>query len=219
MSFDQTFVSEAPARYMDGLLEPPFAVMLDIEATARREGQPAVGRHTGALLRTLVALHRPKRLLEIGTNIGYSALWMASAMRADAHLDTIEFDEALVARARANFVAATADGDLADRIAIHAGAALDVLPLLDAGAYDLVFLDADKREYPRYFDHVKRLLRPGGVILVDNVFWSGKVWDDSAQDADTRGIRDLTQAAFDDPELTTTIVPVEDGLGLFVKAY
>src|SRR5439155_7467027 len=106
-----------------------------------------------SVLRALVASAGGGRVLEVGTNFGYSALWMAAGLRADGHLDTIEIDAGTAKRARENF----REAGVGARISVHEGAALDVLPTLK-GPYDLVFLDAVKSEYPRYLDHALRML-------------------------------------------------------------
>jgi predicted O-methyltransferase YrrM len=223
MSFDQSFLAPEAAEFVARLhARLPFpSVMERIEAEARRERQPAVGRGTGGILRALVASVGGGRVLEVGCNLGYSALWMASALRPPGlgagagagALDTIEIDPHLARRARAHF----AEAGLAERITVHEGAALDVLPKLRPG-YDLVFLDAVKREYPAYLDHALRVLRPGGIVAADNLFWLGQAWDETVDDDETRGVREYTRRVFTDPRLVTTIVPSEDGLGVSVLA-
>jgi predicted O-methyltransferase YrrM len=187
--------------------------MQRIEEAARKEGQPAVGRGTGSILRALVAGAGGGRVLEVGTNLGYSGLWMASALRADGQLDTLELDPGVAKRAREHFAAA----GVGARAKVHEGAALELLPKL-RGPFDLVFLDAVKAEYPRYLDHALRLVRPGGVVAADNLFWRGEAWDDKARDEDTEGVREYTRRVFSDPRLVTTIVPSEDGLGVSIVA-
>lgn len=214
MSFEQSFVAPEARRYLMGLLEVPYPVMEDLEKAAGQEGQPTVGRETGSLLRGLARSCGAKRILEVGCNLGYSALWMAHALPPDGHLDTIEMDAELARRARVAFEAA----GVAGRVTVHEGRALDVLPNLSDGAFDLVFLDAAKEELPEYLDHAQRLTHPGAVIAADNMFWLGRAWDASDDDASTRGVRAYTKRVLDDPHLTTTIVPVEDGLAVSVVA-
>lgn len=212
MSFDQSFLPREAAQYLQPLLTPPYPVLLRIEREAEAERQPAVGRQTGGLLRALVRARGATRVLEVGTNLGYSALWLAAGLAPGGEIEGIEIDHALAERARANL----READPKLRATVHEGAALDVLPRLPAASYDLVFLDAVKAEYPQYLDHALRLLRPGGIVAADNLLWSGRVWDDNVQDDDTRGVREYTRRAFSDPRLTSTLVPVEDGLGVSV---
>lgn len=214
MSFDQSFLDEAARAYLARTLRlpEPRAVFERIEKEAEKEGQPAVGRTTGSLLRALVATHRSQRVLEVGCNLGYSALWMATALPEGGTLETIEIDPELAKRADQHFV----DAGLARRVKVHEGAALDVLPTLAEASYDLVFLDAVKAEYPRYLDEALRLLRPGGLVVADNMFWLGRAWDEGDTDADTTGVREYTRRVFEDPRFVSTIVPAEDGLAVSV---
>jgi predicted O-methyltransferase YrrM len=208
MSHDQSFLDPKAHAYVEGLFRPPYAVMERMEREIAMEGQPAVGRSTGAVLRALALASGGSRILEVGTNVGYSALWLASELRPHGHLDTIEIDPGIARRARANFDEAKVGG----RITVHEGAALDVLPRLQ-GPYDMVFLDAVKAEYPRYLDHALRALRPGGILAADNAFWLGRAWGKPAQDdADTRGVQELTRRVTGDPRLAAAMVPSEDGL-------
>lgn len=213
MSFDQSFLRQDAQDYLARLLPaPPSPVFERIEAEARAESQPAVGRVTGGLLRALVASHGARRVLEIGCNLGYSALWMAHGLPSGGSIDTIEIDARIAERARAHF----REAGFGERVRVLVGPAAQVLPTLPAAQYDLVFLDAMKEEYPLYLDHALRLLRPGGLVVADNVLWSGRVWDERAQDADTRGVREYTRRIFADPRLASTVVPAEDGLAVSV---
>lgn len=192
---------------MDGLFPVPYKTMEIMEREIAAEHQPAVGRGTGSILRALVAASGGTRVLEVGTNVGYSALWMGAGLADGGHLDTIELDADIATRARHN----VANAGLATRITVHQGAALDVLPRLRA-PYDLAFLDAAKVEYPAYSQHALRLLRTGGILAADNAFWLGRAWDAAAKDADTEGIREYTRRVTTDPRLVTTLMPSEDGL-------
>lgn len=212
MSFDQSFLAPEASRYLEGLLDVPYRVMALIEEEARKENQPAVGRQAGSLLRGLVLAHRSARVLEVGCNLGYSALWMAAGLPPGGRLETIEINDDLASRAESHF----RDAGVGDRARVLRGAALDVLPRLEARAYDLVFLDAVKAEYPQYLDHALRLLRPGGLVVADNMFWLGRAWDPEARHEDDAGVREYTRRIFADARLTSTIVPVEDGLAVSV---
>ncbi|MFA5860204.1 MAG: O-methyltransferase [Candidatus Thermoplasmatota archaeon] len=207
MSHDASFLPEPVRHYVDGLFPVPFKNMDLMEREIAAEGQPAVGRSTGSALRALVAASGGVRVLEVGTNVGYSALWMGAGLPNGGRMDTIELNGDIASRARRNI----ANAGLATRITVHQGAALDVLPRLQA-PYDFIFLDAAKAEYPAYLQHALRLLRSGGIVAADNAFWLGRAWDASAKDADTEGVREYTRRVTTDPKLVTTLVPSEDGL-------
>ena len=211
MSFDQSFLHPAAEQYVHGLTPLPFpAVMERLEQEIRRQDQPAVGRLTGSVLRVLVAASRAERVLEVGTNVGYSGLWLAGGLGPAGTLDTIEIKPDIARRAEAAF----AEAGLGPRARVHVGAALDVLPRLE-GPFDVVFLDAVKSEYVRYLDLVLPMLRPGGVVAADNAFWLGRAWGKS-RDEDSVGIRAYAQRVFEDPRLASSLVPVEDGLAVSV---
>lgn len=213
MSFDTSFLPPDAAAYLAAILPAPFPNMARVEKDIQAERRPAVGRQTGSALRALALTCGAKRILEVGTNVGYSGLWLCAGLAPGGRFEGIEIDDDLADRANANLREAL--GTRAE-IVIHRGAALDVLPRLEAGKYDLIFLDAVKSEYPYYLDHALRLLRPGGVLAADNIFWRGAVWTKSATDDDTVGVREYTRRIFADKRLTSTILPVEDGLSVSV---
>lgn len=212
MSFDQSFLAPDAQRFLARTLPAPGPVWEKVERAAADEGQPVVGRVTGGLLRSYVYAHGARRVLEIGCNLGYSALWMASALGHGGRLDTIEMDPEIARRARGYFD----EAGFGTKVRVHEGRALDVLPTLSSGSYDIAFLDAAKSEYPQYLDHAIRCVRGGGLILADNVLWHGRTWDESHQDADSRGVREYVRRMFEDDRLVSTIVPAEDGLGVSV---
>ena len=198
--------------HLESLRPALSPVMRRLQEEALREDQPAVNPDSGNLLRVLTAATGGRRVLEVGTNLGYGALWMAAGLAPDGRIDTIELDPDVARRARANFH----EAGFGDRITVHEGAALDVLPRLPRGAYDLAFLDCVKSEYPAYLEHARRLVRAGGLIVADNLFWHGKAWRPDATDEDTRGIRAYTTAIRSDARLLTSVVPLGDGLGVTV---
>ena len=199
---------------VEGYLGPRFwaedAVLEAIARTLRESDQPIqVGADSGRLLQLLVAQLRARRVLEVGTLQGYSAIWMARAMPGHGRLDTIEISEERARRAEAWFAEAGVEGI----VRVHRGAALDVLPGLEPG-YDLAFLDAVKTEYTAYLEHCLRLVRPGGLICADNVHWGGRVADPSVVDADTAGLRAYLEAIAADPRLLSTVLASGDGLSV-----
>lgn len=170
------------------------------------------GHLQGSLLGMLTSMIRPKRVLEIGTYTGYSAIAIALCLDKEAILDTIEIDDEL--RHISNEFIERAG--LSGMIRQHTGNALEIIPSLNT-TYDMVFIDGDKREYCDYLSVVKPLLPTGGFIIADNVLWDGKVADLRNSDPMTSGIRNFNSMVAGDPELEKVILPVRDGLTLIRK--
>lgn len=170
-----------------------------------------VSNDTGALLATLVRATGARRVLEVGTLFGYSAVWMARALPADGHLDTLELVDA-----HADFAEQLlADAGLEDRVRVHRGPALQSLATLD-GPYDLAFIDADKGGYVAYLERALELVRPGGTIIADNVAWSGRVADPDNDEPDTLALRRYLEFARAHPRLDTNVLPIGDGVAVSV---
>jgi len=172
-------------------------------------GRPSVSAAAGKALLLLTRAIGAGRALEIGAGAGYSGIWIARGLAPGGRLQTLEVSEQNAAACRENYAAAGVD----DRIEILIGAALDVLPTLDP-PYDLCFIDAVKREYPAYLDHALRLVQPGGLILADNVLWSGRVSDPDQHDDDTVAIREFNQRLAEDDRLASLVLPLGDGLSV-----
>ncbi|MGH9324053.1 MAG: O-methyltransferase [Vicinamibacteria bacterium] len=168
------------------------------------------GRTEGQLLRLLVASSSSKRVLEVGTFTGYSALMMASALPPDGELLTLEIDPRAAEVARRYF----AESDDGSKIRLLMGKALDTLAGL-SGPFDFAFLDADKENYPVYYERILELLRPGGVLAVDNVLWSGEVL--GPMDEEARAIHALNERARRDPRVDHVLLTVRDGILLVRK--
>lgn len=163
----------------------------------------------GQLLRMLVALSGARRVLEIGTFTGYSALAMAEALPADGHIDTLELSPDHAAKA-AEHIETTGEGG---RITIHLGIALDSLTTLE-GPYDLAFVDADKSAYAAYLDALMPLMRPGGLIVADNVLRHGRILEADSADPSVRGMREFNDKAATNPRLDAVMLTVRDGVTL-----
>ena len=169
------------------------------------------GAEVGRLLAMMVRMLRPQRVLEIGTFTGYSAICLASALPEGGLLDALEINDELEDLIREGFDRAGVGG----RIRLQFGDALQILPDLPERSYDLVYLDANKREYPAYLPLILRCLREGGWLVADNVLWGGKVCDDSSKETcQTRGILDFNAAVAADPRLESFILPLRDGLNI-----
>jgi predicted O-methyltransferase YrrM len=172
-------------------------------------GCAPVGVAGGAALRFIATCLRARAVVEVGTGAGVSGLWLLRGMAPDGVLTSIDVEPEHQRAAKRAFAEA---GFAASRYRLIMGQALDVLPRLTDGGYDLVFVDAAKSEYVRYLDQGVRLLRPGGVIAFDNVLWDGRVTDPDQRDPDTSALRDVARAVRDNDRLAPVILPVGDGL-------
>jgi predicted O-methyltransferase YrrM len=166
----------------------------------------------GQFLAMLAKLINAKRALEIGTFYGYSALWVALALPKDGRLVACDINDEWTAIARRYWERA----GVADKIELRLGLATDTLRALEreamAGSFDLAFIDADKSGYDEYYEQSLHLLRPGGVIVFDNVLWSGRVADPRVRDADTRALRALNTKIAADDRVDKVMVPIGDGM-------
>ena len=207
---------DALERYIREMSTPQHETLAWVERQSwlqTSHGRQVSGPEVGALLRTLVRLMQARRVLEIGTFSGYATLWMAEALPEDGRIDTIEINDEMEDLIREGFERA----GLSDRIRLHIGDALDLLPTLDE-RYDLVFIDADKREYVAYYQSVFDLVRPGGLIVADNVLWDGKVYgEDIPRDQQTRGIMAFNDLVAGDTRVENFILPLRDGLNIIQK--
>lgn len=168
------------------------------------------GRPVGDFLTFLSSVLRPFRILELGTFTGYSAICLAKGLAPGGRLDTLEINDELEEPLNQTFERAALP------IRLLLGSALDILPTL-TDSYDLIYIDADKREYPQYYPLCKSLLSPRGVILADNVLWGGKVVDPTApRDAQTRGIMTFNDLVQTDMEVQNVLLPVSDGM-MFIR--
>jgi caffeoyl-CoA O-methyltransferase len=163
----------------------------------------------GQLLKMLVALTRAKRVLEIGTFTGYSALAMAEALPADGQIDTLESSPEHAGKATEHIEMAGAG----DRVTVHLGVALDTLAALP-GPYDLAFIDADKSAYASYYDAIVPRMRAGGLIVADNVLRHGRVLETTTPDPSVTGVRDFNDKAAADPRVDAVMLTVRDGVSL-----
>ncbi len=191
---------------------PEPALLAELAAETRRFSampQMMVGPLEGRFLKMLVAASGARRVLEIGTFTGYSALSMAEALPADGRLITCELDERHAAMAR-RFIERSPYSEL---IEVRVGPALDTLATLD-GEFDFVFIDADKPGYRAYYEHALRLLAPGGLIAVDNVLWSGRLIDPADDSADTLALREFNDFVHADSRVEVVVVPIRDGVSL-----
>lgn len=171
----------------------------------------------GQFLALLVQLMQARSIVEIGTFTGYSALWMALAMPRDGRLITCDVSEEYTRTAQQYWQQA----DVSTRIDLRIAPALETLDSLlndgQGGHFDLAFIDADKREYHDYYERVLRLLRYGGMVVVDNTLWEGRVADPTVMDEDTSAIRAFNEFLLTDERVSLSLLPVADGITLAVK--
>jgi predicted O-methyltransferase YrrM len=168
----------------------------------------------GSALRLLAAAVNAKAVVEVGTGAGVSGLWLISGMPPDGILTTIDHQPEHQRAAKQAYAAA---GIAPQRTRVIAGRALDVLPRLTDAAYDMVVIDADKAEYPQYVEQALRLLRSGGVLVLDNMLWHDKVADPATRDEITTTLRNLGKELRDNESLLPTLLPVGDGVLAAVK--
>jgi predicted O-methyltransferase YrrM len=202
--------ANAIAAYLAGLTVVEDDVLLHARDRASAGGMPPVSADSGAFLRLAAGWVGAQAAVEIGSGAGYSGVWIVRGLAPKGVLTTIEVDPDHQRLAKNTYE----EAGFANRVRSILGRALDVLPRLTDGGYDLAFLDAVKSEYPEYLEHAVRLVRPGGVILADNVLWSGRVADPQVTDADTEGLREYARRIAVDRRLDSVILTIGDGLAV-----
>ncbi|MBA2660800.1 MAG: class I SAM-dependent methyltransferase [Bradymonadaceae bacterium] len=198
------------------LREPPIFELCRLETARLPMGQMQISPEQGQFLAFLVELIGAKTAIEIGTFTGYSSLWIASALPDRGCLLCCDISEPWTAVARRYWEEAR----LMHKIELHVEPALQMLDGLVGHAdasFDFAFIDADKQNYDAYYEGILRLIRPGGLIAIDNVLWSGKVADWTVSDPDTEAIRQLNNKLHDDDRVSLTLVPIGDGMTLLRK--
>jgi caffeoyl-CoA O-methyltransferase len=199
-------------RYAEEHTTPPPALLRELADETRatlRIPQMLTGTVEGRLLELLVSASGARRVLELGTYSGYSALSMAAGLPPDGRIDTCEIEEEHAAVAR-RYIARS---PYADRITVHVGPALETIERLE-GEFDFVFIDADKENYVNYYEAVLPRLAPRGLIAADNTLWSGRVADESDQSDGTRAIRAFNERVRADERVTSVMLTVRDGVTL-----
>lgn len=205
------FISEELDHYITAhsAIEPKLLAELNKE-TLLKVLNPRMlsGHYQGRMLSMISKLINPKHILEIGTYTGYATLCLAEGLANNGTVDTIDINEELVSIQNKYFERS----DYRDNIRQHLGMALDIIPTLDK-KFDLVFIDADKANYANYFDVVLPKMNPGGVILSDNVLWSGKVLAEAKpNDKSTVALKAYNEKINNDPRVETVLLPIRDGL-------
>lgn len=199
-----------------GLREPSLLTELREETAALAWAMMQISPEQGALMANLIRMLGARRTLEIGTFTGYSSLVVALALPADGQVVACDVNEEWTNIARRYWEKA----GVSSRIQLHLQPAVETLDRLIAekdGNFDFAFIDADKSNYDAYYERCLNLIRPGGVIAIDNVLWSGTVIDQTRQDEDVVAIRALNDKVYADDRVDISMVPVGDGLTLAVK--
>ncbi len=203
-------------RYILEHIEPEDEVLQELDRETHRKvlgARMLSGHLQGQVLTMLSKLIQPEKILEVGTFTGYSAICLARGLKDNGKLITIELDDELESMASEYFKKAGLD----DKIMQLIGPALEILPSINE-TFDLIFLDADKREYPDYYNLVFDKLRRGGCIIADNTLWSGKViGSDSSGDKQTTGIIKFNELIRKDKRVEKVILPLRDGMTLIRK--
>lgn len=201
----------------NSLREPEILVQLRQETAKHPMAIMQISPEQGQFMALLVQLMGAKKTLEIGVFTGYSALAVALVLPADGKVIACDLDEEYTAIARSFWQQA----GVADKIDLHIAPALETLDKLigrgQANTFDFAFIDADKSNYDNYYERAIKLVRPGGLIAIDNVLWGGKVADRNIQDNRTKAIRDFNQKLHRDERVIISLVPIGDGLTLALK--
>ncbi|MGE3176408.1 MAG: O-methyltransferase, partial [Vicinamibacterales bacterium] len=210
---------EAVERYLSSLNTLEDQVLQQVARDGQDAQLPLVDAEVGALLRVLVHATQANRVLELGTCIGYSGIWLAGGLPPGGMLITMEIDPARSRTAKENFSRA----GLADRVSVMTGDAR-LLVAKVAGPFDVVFQDAGKQMYGPMLDRLVSLLRPGGLLVTDNVLWDGEVVPGYVaaprrDPADTAAIAEYNRRITTHPQLMTAILPIRDGVALSVKTH
>ena len=210
-------VPDLVERYLSSLNHQPDPLLAELATRGDEDDLPLVDAEVGALLRVLATAVNAKRILEIGTCIGYSGIWLARALPADGMLLTMELDPARAKIARDNFARA----GLSERVNVMIGDAERLIAKV-SGPFDLIFQDGAKKLYSPLLDRAVALLRPGGLLVTDNVLWDGEVVPGykpapERKPEDTLAIADYNVRLNSHPQLLTATVPLRDGVAISVK--
>jgi len=204
-------IQREQAEYLDQLLTQRDALLVEMEAYAAEHRVPIADREVALFLEITAQASGARKVLEIGMAIGYSVIHLARGMGDDGLVVTIEPSEEMIGAASGYLARA----GLLSRVQIERGKALDVMPTL-TDTFDLLFIDAMKEEYSQYLDLGLPLLRDGGVVIVDNLLWGGRVATGDTE-ASTVALREFNPYFINHPQLRAEVLPVGDGLGYAVK--
>jgi len=201
-------------RYLADFADSGDPILKEMEEIAAQRDFPIVGPQVGRLLEVLARAIQARRVVELGSGFGYSAFWFLRGMEPEGFVTMTEGSAENSKQASRFLGLAEFDGRFEAKVGDGLVLAQDI-----RGPVDIVFCDVDKHGYPKALPIARRLLRPGGLFIVDNLLWDGKVLGGFAEDRTTQGILELTALLKTAPEFTTTIVPVRDGVSVSTKIY
>jgi predicted O-methyltransferase YrrM len=215
MSQESTVVTERHFEYLRERTRGDDELLIELKEAAREAGLPeiAIAPEQASLIQVLLRASGAREVVEVGTLGGYSAIWMARALPEGGRVRTIEVSEKHARFAR-EWIARS---DVAGRIEVNVGRGVDVLPRFAAGSADAAFLDADKVSYPDYLRECLRIVRPGGLILVDNAFAFGQLFEEGTADGDVEAVRAFNDLMARSEGLQGVIVPLGDGMWVAVR--
>jgi predicted O-methyltransferase YrrM len=201
--------------YLTSLVPPRPAEMQAMEEYAEEHSFPIIGPAAGYACYQIARMINARSVFELGSGYGYSTAWFASAVEENGggFVHHAVWDEDLSKMARDHLGRLGFDGIIQYHVA-EAVATLQATP----GPFDLIFNDIEKQAYPDSLPIIKKKLRPGGVLIIDNMLWSGRIFDERERDASTEGVRSLTRSITTDPDWIVTLVPIRDGMIVAMKA-
>lgn len=207
-------IANEVSAYLESLVPARHPELLAMEAYARERDFPIIGPVVGHLCYQVARMIGARRVFELGSGFGYSTAFFARAVEENGGgvVHHVVWDEALSTQARAQLDAMGYGG----LITYHASEAIETLRSQD-GPFDLIFNDIDKHAYPASLPVIEAKLRPGGVLIVDNMLWSGRIFDARDASADTKGVRELTRLLTTSPRWTTSVIPIRDGVVIAVR--
>jgi predicted O-methyltransferase YrrM len=205
-------LTPAVEKYLSEILPERDPVLAGMEEYARKHDVPIIGPECGRLLYLLTQISGAKRIFEMGSAIGYSAIWFARAAGPQAEIYFTDSDPKNATMARENFEKA----GISDRIRILLGDAVDLIDTV-SGEFDIILIDVFKHQYPKALRKSVPRLKHGGLVITDNVLWSGRVTE-PAKDDSTRGVVEFNKMIYSSKELFPVIVPLRDGVGVCRKS-
>ncbi len=200
-------IEPAIERYLHELANPDDSILREMELLGAERSFPIVGPQIGGLLKLLASAISARRVIELGSGFGYSAYWFAQAVGPEGLVVLTETSSERAAEAE-SFLER---GGLQDRVRVVVGDGLDVIDRI-GGEFDIVFNDIDKERYPLVLEKAAAALRPGGLLISDNMLWFGTVLEDDAKEASTRGVQELTRMLYDSADFNTVLIPMRDGV-------
>ena len=207
-------IAGSVSAYLESLVPARHPELLAMEADARKQNFPIIGPVVGYLCYQVARMIGARRVFELGSGFGYSTAFFARAVEENGGgvVHHVVWDEALSTRARRHLGAMGHDGV----VTYHVGEAIETLRN-ESGPFDLVFNDIDKHAYPESLPAIEDKLRQGGVLIVDNMLWSGRILDKRDTTADTEGVRALTRMLTASPRWITSVIPIRDGVVIAVR--